>query len=346
MRTLAILLVGLLATGIAAQTPIFSDDFNTSMPAQISPGVAALEGVQGYAGLGPAGRMFGGTFLRSPTGNVVTLTLTGLPTHNALNLEFLFAAIDSLDGTGIFPAGDFFHVRLDGNTVFRESFANALPSQIQSYVPAPGAELARRVNLGFSGPRSYFTDSAYDFGVEPMFANLPHSSSSAVFTFEIEGPGIQGLADESWAMDELSITLVTQPTGSVAAYGTSCGPALTATGVPRVGQSIPLTLDNLPANATQAFCALGLSNTTWGGSTLPLPLDTYGMNGCWLLQDMAIAFDIPMLLSAGTATITFGIPNDPSLLNLQIFAQGWVLAPGVNAGSTETSGGLRMVIGS
>jgi len=99
----------------------------------------------------------------------VTLSLTGLQEHTAINLGFLFAAIDSLDGTGSFPSGDYFKVTLDGKTIFRESFANATTSQIQSYVPPPGVQLARYKDLGFSGPGSYYTDSAYDMNSDPVF---------------------------------------------------------------------------------------------------------------------------------------------------------------------------------
>jgi hypothetical protein len=47
---------------------------------EIDPGTAPamLTGVQGYAGYGVPGDQFGGNFLRSPTGNVVTLQLDNL----------------------------------------------------------------------------------------------------------------------------------------------------------------------------------------------------------------------------------------------------------------------------
>jgi hypothetical protein len=64
--------------------------------------------VQGYVGREPSGNQFGGKFLRSATGNTVTLTLNGLAAHSTIRFGFLFAAIDSLDGTGTFPARDFF----------------------------------------------------------------------------------------------------------------------------------------------------------------------------------------------------------------------------------------------
>lgn len=208
----ALVLATSVTTVSAAPTLVFQTDFNGTLPAEIFPGTALLTGVQNYAGLGPLGNQFGGNFLRSGTGNTVTLQLSGLPAHNTISLEFLFAAIDSLDGTGAFPAGDFFKIVFDGLTLFSESFANALPSQIQSYVPPAGVELARHLDLGFSGPGSFFTDSAYNLGADPRFANFAHSASSATIEFFIFGPGNQDLNDESWAMDNLRVSVTTNGT--------------------------------------------------------------------------------------------------------------------------------------
>jgi hypothetical protein len=132
---------------------------------------------------------------------------SGLAAHRSISLEFLFAAIDSLDGSGTFPAGDYFNITLDGVTIFREAFANATPTEVQTYLPPPGVELARHVDLGFAGPGSFFTDSAYDLGLDPRFHRIPHTASTAVFTFVIDGVGVQFLSDESWAMDNLRISI-------------------------------------------------------------------------------------------------------------------------------------------
>ena len=203
-------LCGLMSTA-NADTVVFSNDFNGVLPTEITAGSAAQTGVQSYAGLGVAGNQFGGNFLRSMTGNTVSLTLNNLPTHSTISLGMLFAAIDSLDGTGSYPSGDFFRVTLDGNEIFRESFANALSSQVQSYVPPANVELARRIDLGFSGPGSYYTDSAYNLGADPVFQNIAHTGSTATFTFVIEGVGIQDLNDESWAMDNLQVSVNAVP---------------------------------------------------------------------------------------------------------------------------------------
>ena len=220
------------STANAASITVFTTDFNGALPTEISPGTATLTGVQNYAGLGPVGNQFGGNFLRSATGNVVTLNLNSLPTHDTISLAFLFAAIDSLDGTGFFPAGDFFKIVFDGATLFSESFANATASQVQSYVPPAGVELARRVDLGFSGPGSFYTDSAYNLGADPLFANFAHTGSTAKIDFFIFGPGNQDLADESWAMDNLSVSVTTKGVAPVPEPSTY---ALMLTGLAALG---------------------------------------------------------------------------------------------------------------
>jgi hypothetical protein len=183
---------------------VYSIDFESPPPAAtIDVGNASVESVQNFAGLGPASSKFGGNFLRGETGNVVTITLNNLPPHQWLSLDFLFAAIDSLDGTGSYPAGDFFRVTVDGVDVFRESFANADASQIQSYVPPPGVELARRVELGFSSG-FYYLDSAYWMGGDPVFQRIPHTASSVTIRLWLDGTP-QGLSDESWAIDNFRI---------------------------------------------------------------------------------------------------------------------------------------------
>ncbi|MCB9879247.1 MAG: hypothetical protein H6835_16750 [Planctomycetes bacterium] len=350
IRTLALLpllssTLSLLAP-LAAQTVVFQSDFDGALPSAVAPGAATLEGVQGYAGLGPAGDQFGGTFLRSPTGNPVTIQLNGLPPHNAIRLDFLFAAIDSLDGTGSYPSGDFFAIRIDGNVFFRESFANATSAQVQSYVSPPGVELARRVDLGFSGPGGFYTDSAYWLGGDPRFFAIGHSASSLTIEMRIEGPGIQSLSDESWALDNLTIsTLTGVAQGSVTVYGASCGPLLSAIGAPSIGQGLTVYLDALPAGTLVPGLAIGLSDTTFGGLPLPLSLASLGAPGCWLHNDTAVQVAAAMQSFGTTAQTFIPLPSDPQVIGFVFFLQGWGFAPGFNAFGIATSNGLRVQVG-
>jgi hypothetical protein len=220
--------LSLLTTSHAGAVSVFFSDFDGTLAPEINPGSATLTGVQGYAGLGASGNQFGGSFLRTIPANTITLTLSNLPQHDSLSLAFLFAAIDSLDGTGTFPSGDFFVVSIDGVTIFNESFANALPSQIQSYSPPAGVTLARHQDLGFSGPGGYYTDSAYDMGADPVFSNIPHSASSVTITFLMQGPGNQNLDDESWAIDNLRVSVNALPEADTIALLAAGGLALAA----------------------------------------------------------------------------------------------------------------------
>ncbi len=342
MRTL--LCIVLATAAIPAQT-VFSCDFENGLPAEINAGAATITGVQGYAGLGPTGNQFAGSFLRSETGNTVTLTLSNLPPHNVLHLDFLFAAIDSLDGAGAYPQGDYFRIDVDSQTVFREAFANALPSQTQTYVSQPGVELARHVDLGFSGPGSFYTDSAYYLGGDPFFGSIAHSASTLTVAFVIEGPGIQPLNDESWGIDNLEVHLGSGAIGTAAAYGTSCGPTLGATSQPAIGQNLGLALTTLPANSVLAFAAVGVSSAQFGPYVLPLPLGSQGMPGCWLVMDASLLSALPFTLAGGVANTTIPVPNDVGFVGFQIFAQGWVIVPGSNNVGVVFSNGLRIRIG-
>ena len=328
-----------------AQTTVFSSDFNAAMPAAIAPGTATLTGVQGFAALGPAASQFGGTFLRSETGNTVTLQLTNLPAHNSIRLDFLFAAIDSLDGQGTFPSGDFFKITLDGTTIFRESFANAVTSQIQTYIPPPGVQLARYQDLGFSGPGSFFTDSAYWLGGDPRFSNLGHTAATATFEFVIEGPGIQPLSDESWAMDNLNIIVdTTSFPGSAVPYGIGCGPVLAATATPRIGEALPLLATSLAPNTVLAACVVGASDLVYQGIPLPRALDPFGMPGCFQLHDLMFGtISMPLVGTAAFASPL--VPQDAVLLGGVMYMQVWDAAASVNALGFVASNGLRVTIG-
>ena len=195
------------APTLASDVVVFATAFESkTVPPEFSADApSALTPVVGDDGLGHDGYRFGGRFFRHRTATIVTLALQNLPPHTELDIDFLFAAIDSLDGTGTFPSGDYFRVTLDGVQFFRESFANAAPTQEQSYISPAGVELARHVDLGFSGPGSWYTDSAYDMSLEPRFHHLAHTASSATFTFVIEGEGTQDLNDESWAFDNVRV---------------------------------------------------------------------------------------------------------------------------------------------
>jgi len=204
---------------VADAAPVYFNDFDGGPV--VAPGVtAALTGVtttepvQGYAGLGLVGDTFGGRFLRNDTGWPVpggpfgfpgqptVLTLTNLPSHTSITLGFLLAIIDSWDGAssligGQLAVGDFLNVEVDGALVFREAFDTFDPAD--GYAAPPGGLLAN-TQLGFNlgHPR----DSAYRLSFD-----IPHTAATLTIRWFADGPGWQGTTDESWAMDNIRLTL-------------------------------------------------------------------------------------------------------------------------------------------
>lgn len=191
---------------------VFSTDFNSGVPSHFS-GVVTSESVQGYADIGTGINIFSGDFLRNasipplPT----TLTLTGLPAHTSIDLRFLLAIIDSWDGTGSTCCGiDSFIIAIDGEPIFNEVFNNAAIGGVQSYIPPPGVELVRTVDLGFRDFDEHDQDSGYDMGMDPTFSKIPHTSSTLTIEWYASGLGWQGNTDESWAIDNLEVVLNTE----------------------------------------------------------------------------------------------------------------------------------------
>ncbi len=214
MKTALLLCAGaaLSATVSAQSTVVYTQNFDGVLGPEWS-GVRTVESVQGFEGKGSAGNYFSGNLLRNASvGLASRLTLTNLPPHRSVNVGFLFAAIDSWDGTGHTDGSqtyleDYFTVTLDGVTIFNQSFANM--AGVGTYNPPVGGLIAGALNPGTGGGRDYgwsgWVDSAYNLHLEPTLKNIPHTASTMVLEFKATGRGWQGLADESWGIDGVVI---------------------------------------------------------------------------------------------------------------------------------------------
>ena len=163
---------------------------------------------------------------------------------------------------------------------------------------------------------------------------------------QIEGPGIQSLSDESWAIDNLTITaLTTTSQGSVTAYGASCGPLLSAIGTPSIGEMLTVYLDALPAGTLVPGLAIGLSDATFGGAPLPLSLAPLGAPGCWLHHDAVVQVGAGMQFFGTTGQALIAVPSNPAVVGFAFYLQGWGFAPSFNAFGVATSNGGRVQVG-
>jgi hypothetical protein len=214
------LLAALASSAYASDTTqaYFNDFDGTPI---VTPGVTAalggitdLEPVQEYDGYG-----FGGNFLRNGTGGYesggigtpgspTTLTLTGLPPHTRIDINFLLAVIDSWDGSepGVGEGActdchpDILVVTVDGTPIFSEAFGFNGPV----FEPPSGVLLTEYTPLGFNPD---FDDAAYDMGLNPAFDSIPHSASTLTIEWFASGDGWQGGGDESWAIEDLEILI-------------------------------------------------------------------------------------------------------------------------------------------
>ncbi len=104
---------------------------------------------------------------------------------------------------------------------------------------------------------------------------------------------------------------------------------------PVVGEHIGFRAGPLPAD-TPCLLAIGLSRTSFAGTSLPLELDVLGLPGCVLL--VSLEDTLPMGISQGEGLRGFDLPRDSRLLGSELFLQA--LVPGV-----ATSNGLHVRIG-
>jgi hypothetical protein len=143
--------------------------------------------------------------------------------------------------------------------------------------------------------------------------------------------------------------LATNPVTPVAtAYGTGCGSGPLALAPYQNDKPVlgfPYRTVVSPVATTMPFVALGFSDTQFGPTPLPIPLDSFGATGCVLLQSAEITNLACQPATAGTARNTINLPNSPGLAGAVVFLQAWLSAPGQNAAGIVLSNGLRVTIG-
>ncbi|MDZ7855405.1 calcium-binding protein [Sphaerotilus sp.] len=184
-------------------------------------GVVTTESVQGFADLG-----FAGNFLRNTaTGNpaaATTLTFNNLPAHTAIDVQFLLALIDSWDSMDDRPGAtpdmfDLFNVAVDGQVVLQATTNNA-----SGTVTYNGTRLGGYESRGFGG----WSASAYNMDGEPALS-FAHTSSTLNIQLFAGGGGWEGGNNESWAIENLQVTLTPAQDSPINATGNDLANVLT-----------------------------------------------------------------------------------------------------------------------
>ncbi|MCA9010383.1 MAG: FG-GAP repeat protein [Planctomycetaceae bacterium] len=274
---------------------VFSTDFESGIPAEIT-GPGIIRDSEGY---------HTEAFLQNtsvPQNASTVLTLTGLPEHRSIRLDFLLAIINSWDGADGASSPDVFNVSVDGKTIFSNTFDNFVLSS-QAYVPPAGVLLTPRIgptisvspdsfsNLGLDtgiGQEEFWGDALYAMGNDPTFSGIPHTSSTLTVEWFASGAGYQGGGNESWAIDDLSVTLeafngapditffstdfesgipaeISGPGFIRGSEGYNTGNFLQNTAVPQLSSTV-LKLTNLPEHTSVSLDFLLAIINSWDGA--------------------------------------------------------------------------------
>jgi hypothetical protein len=195
-------------------------------------------------------------------------------------------------------------------------------------IPAPGVQFLRYRRVLFAAAGDIDGDSFPDLV-------LAESNITGLFSGP---PGRVQL----WSL---------RPAG-VSTFGSGCPlaggvlPRIGATFVPRLGQNFAINLSQVPDQRPAAL-VLGLSDTAWAGTPLPLPLSSFGAPGCQLFVSIDVLVGT-VTAAAGmgraAASVVLALPPQPAVVGQTFYAQ-WGVGndPGAASFIAGTQG-LRIVI--
>jgi hypothetical protein len=213
---LAVLLPMMDAPPTAAQTVAsYSNDFSAgSGGGSVVGGISAVWSTSA-TDVTPSGRH--GRFLGQFDNTTVTLRLTNLPAHRRVVVGFKLFVIQSWDGNGrpwgpdlweygVVGGPRFLRTTFRNPTAVEEAAGQSYPGPYPSGYPSQtGALEVNTLGYWFGNEVTPLrpTDSVYQLGQA-----FNHSGSSLELYFA--GLNLQGIGDESWGLDEISVALLRQ----------------------------------------------------------------------------------------------------------------------------------------
>lgn len=131
--------------------------------------------------------------------------------------------------------------------------------------------------------------------------------------------------------------------GSYQVFGTGCTgttrtmPELGWDGQPLIGNSMNVNLGRAPASGF-ALLTIGLSDTVYNSTPLPLDLSSIGAPGCFLRTSVGATL-FAATDASGNATAPVAIPASGALISVDFYDQWFVYSPGANSIDFITSNG-------
>ncbi|GBL15644.1 hypothetical protein MTo_02959 [Microcystis aeruginosa NIES-1211] len=186
---------GTIINDVSSGLEIYSNNFETNAGSEWSNTTRSMT---------PSGAR---NFLGQFSNDTVSLTLNDQRLANTnVTLEFDLFIMDSWDGNNTFYGPDQFNLSIaGGNTLLNTTFSNIQEQEIDGYPQAyPGSTDAGDYPAGAGATEmdtlgyTYYGDSVYHLSY-----TFPNVSNSIILNFS--GIGLQGIGDESWGLDNVSV---------------------------------------------------------------------------------------------------------------------------------------------
>lgn len=177
------------------------DGVNTLAPGVVGNigGPIAFQAALGGPYNGLNGKSWAGQHVTVFNTDVFTMTVSNLPTHSQISIDFLLGFLNSWDSTDGSPAPDELSISIDGGAPVKLTTVTAGGS-VNFY--AGGTRL---VDNGQIDELQFFTDDLVDMSTAG-FLTFAHTASTLTMTIQAGGAGWQGGTDEYWGLDALKIT--------------------------------------------------------------------------------------------------------------------------------------------
>jgi PEP-CTERM motif len=179
---------------------VYSNNFDS--PATVAAGVtSSFTGGGGLQATTPTYSPTYGQIYRSESTSVQTLlSLSNLPAHTSVDVDFLMAFLDSWDSNNGTPAPDNLDLYIDGVKLATYTFNSASGTNV-AY--GGGTLLAQGVQFDAN---IYYTDAIVDMSSDAGLS-FTHTSSSLTVGWIASGNGWQGGTDEAYGIDNLVVSV-------------------------------------------------------------------------------------------------------------------------------------------
>lgn len=197
---------GILSASFAVFSPrasvaalLYSDDFDS--PPTLAPGVSASYSGGALDAAIPFGGWAGNYYSSDRNGPLAptVLSLTNLPAHSAIDVDFLLGFLESWDSTDGTATPDFLKIEVDGVPKILGLTVNNASGTVVNFGGGTATHSYVQANNNF-----FYTDTLVDMSSDPALS-FAHTASTLNLAITAYGDGWQGFADEGWGFDAITI---------------------------------------------------------------------------------------------------------------------------------------------